>query len=256
LKPEEKSRILGGEACMWSEFISPENIDSRIWPRNAVIAERLWSPPEMQDTVSMYRRLDELSRRLQWLGLTHRSALTPALYRMSGREDTAALRTLAEVVEPVKDYTRMNNIKTVWDFRAPLNRLVDAARPESDQARRFQAAVQTYIASGNSDRVAEAEIRMLVTAWRDNDAKLRPLIEQSFLLHELAPLSADLSTLGAMGLSALDYLDRSEASPESWRVQQRAVLDSAKIPKADLQLMVIAPLQQLIEASAGQMHKP
>jgi hexosaminidase len=256
LKPEEQSRILGGEACMWSEFISPENIDSRIWPRDAAIAERLWSPPEVQDTVSMYRRLDGLSWRLEWLGLTHRSALQLALQRASGTDGTAALHTLAEVVEPVKDYTRMNNIKTVWDFRAPLDRLVDAASPESDSARRFQALVQTYIASGESDRAAEGEIRTLLSAWRDNDAKVRPLLDRSFLLHEIVPLSADLSTIAATGLAALDYLDRSETPVESWRVEQRAVLEVAKTPKADLQMMVVTPLQQLIDATAGQTQKP
>src|ERR1700722_14192868 len=133
LKPEEKSRILGGEACMWSEWITPENIDSRIWPRNAAIAERLWSPPEVQDPGSMYARLDALSRQLEWLGMTHRSSMDLAFYRMAGTNDITALRTLADVVEPVKDYTRMNSLKTVWDFRGPLNRLADIARPESDQ---------------------------------------------------------------------------------------------------------------------------
>ena len=255
LSPEEKSRIIGGEACMRSEWVTPENIDSRIWPRNAAIAERLWSSPEVQDPGSMYARLGELSWRLGWLGLTHRSSLISGLHRMAGTDDIVALHILAEVVEPVKDYKRMNSLKTTWDFRTPLNRLADVARPECDQARRFRDSVQAYIGSGYTDRAAEGEIRTLLAAWRDNDAKLRPLLEQSFLLHELAPLSEDLSTLAVAGLLALDHLDRFEPSPESWRVQQLAFLERAITPKADLLLMVVAPLQHLIEASAGQTQK-
>jgi hexosaminidase len=256
LNPGEKRRILGGEACMWSEWVTPENVDSRIWPRNAAIAERLWSPPEVQDPGSMYSRLAELSWRLEWLGLTHRSALIPALHRMAGTDDVAALRTLAVIVEPVKDYTRMDSLKTTWDFRGPLNRLVDVARPESDQARHFRDSVQAYIGSGYTNRAAEGEIRTLLAAWRDNDAKLRPLLEQSFLLHELAPLSEDLATLGVAGLFALDHHDNSAPPPESWRAQQLALFERAKTPEADLLLMVVVPVQQLIEASAGETQKP
>jgi hexosaminidase len=204
----------------------------------------------------MYTRLARLSRRLEWLGLTHRSSLVRAFYRMAGTNDTAALRTLADVVEPVKDYTRMNSLKTVWDFRGPLNRLVDVVRPESDQARRFRDAVETYIGSGYKDKAAEGEIRTRLAAWRDNDRNLHPLLEQSFLLNELAPLSEDLSALAAAGLLALDYLDKSTPSPNSWRVQQLALVERTKIPKADLLLMVVEPVRQLIVGSEGPTREP
>ncbi len=49
LTTAEQSRVLGGEATMWSEYTTPEIVESRIWPRTAAIAERLWSP---QDTIA------------------------------------------------------------------------------------------------------------------------------------------------------------------------------------------------------------
>ena len=250
LSPEEKNRIWGGEACMWGEWTTPENIDSRIWPRTAAIAERLWSPQEVRDVNSMYTRLDELSWRLEWLGLAHRAGKIHMLHRMAGVNDISALRTLADVVEPVKDYARTENLKGPWDNTAPLNRLVDAASPESDTARHFADLVQRYVQSGFRDPDAESPMRALLTAWQGNDDKLHPYLEHSFLLSELAPLSQNLSTVAAAGLKALGYLDKGEPSPESWRTQQLADIGRAKASVADLLLMVVAPVQRLVEASS------
>jgi hexosaminidase len=254
LTPEEKSRILGGESCMWSELVTPESIDSRIWPRNAAIAERLWSPQdvqnqEVQDDASMYRRLAEVSWHLELVGLTHRSAPTEMLHRMLGSDDIASLRTLADVLEPVKDYARAESIKLPADNSVPLNHLVDAVSPESDVARNFRGLVQTYIQSGFKDRDAEQKIRASLTKWSANDAKLHPLLEQSFLLKEVEPLSQDLSDVSSAGLAALDYLDKSEASPDAWRTLRLSLMTSTKTPKAEMLLMIVDPVQQLVEAS-------
>ena len=252
LTPEEKRRILGGESCQWAEWVTPENIDSHIWPRNEVIAERLWSPQDVKDVASMYRRMNAVSYQLQWLGLTHNSARTEMFQRMAGNTDVEALRILADVVEPVKDYDRWSDAKGPIDFHAPLTRMIDAVSPESDTALQFSDLVQKFVQSGYKDQAVEAQIRGYLTAWRDNDARLHPLLEQSFLLQEAVPLSQSLSALGAAGLQALDYLDKGQAAPDSWKAQQITVIDQAKGRQADMLLMVVAPVQQLVQASAGQ----
>ncbi|XP_052903586.1 chitooligosaccharidolytic beta-N-acetylglucosaminidase [Anopheles moucheti] len=37
--------ILGGEVCVWTEFIDAYTLDNRVWPRAAAAGERLWSNP-------------------------------------------------------------------------------------------------------------------------------------------------------------------------------------------------------------------
>ncbi len=251
LSPEEKSRILGGESCQWAEWVTPENVDSHIWPRNAVIAERLWSPQNVTDVASMYARMNAVSLDLEWLGLTHRSARMHMLHRVAGPADISALRVLADVVEPVKDYGRGDDTSAP-DFDAPLTHMIDAVYPESDTARQFAGLVQTFLQSGAKDPATEAQIRSQLTTWRDNDARLHPLLDQSFLLQEDEPLSQNLSALGAAGLQALDYLDKSQPAPDAWKTQQLALVEQAKKPgPAGLLLMVAAPVGQLIEAGAG-----
>src|SRR5258708_14642222 len=98
LSNDDKQKILGGEACMWAEYVSAENVDSRVWPRAAAIPERFWSPQSVTDVNSMYQRLDEISDWRDASGLPHNTNYDVMLRRMSGVEDNLALRHLDDVV--------------------------------------------------------------------------------------------------------------------------------------------------------------
>jgi len=250
LTAEEKQRVLGGEATMWTEYVAAENLDSRIWPRTAAIAERLWSPQEVtdrqvRDVGSMYRRLKVISTQLDSLGLTHNSQYIRDLERLSGSTDIEALKVLADVVEPVKEYTREQTAPYPATSLTPLNRLVDAVAPESDAARNFSAQVDSLLSSPTPTTIAD--LRASLTTWRDNDAKLQPLLQSSFLLKEDTALSTTLAQLGTTGLQALDYLEHNQPAPGDWKQSQLATLEDAKKPKSQLLLMVAPAVQRLVE---------
>jgi hexosaminidase len=251
---EQQQLILGGESCMWSEYVNPENIDSRIWPRNAAIAERLWSPQNVTDVASMYARMHAIGSELESLGLTHRTYYPRMLRRIAGPgttpEEQAALGTLADVVEPVKDYTREATATAEPTSATPLNRLVDAVPLESDGARRFAELVDKYLSSSCRDADAAAQLRAQLSTWRDNDAKFQPLTQRSFLAKEVAATSQDFSAIAGVGLAALDVATKGTAAPGDWKTQQLAVVEQANKPKAQLLLMPTPAIQRLVEAVA------
>ncbi|MBU3743885.1 MAG: beta-hexosaminidase, partial [Sediminibacterium sp.] len=102
LTEEQEKLILGGEATMWTEHVSPETIDSRIWPRTAAIAERLWSSPDVKDVDDMYRRMDIISVQLESLGCTHIKNTPMLLRRLANQQEINCLSEVVQYLEPVQ----------------------------------------------------------------------------------------------------------------------------------------------------------
>jgi hexosaminidase len=227
LTAEQSSRIMGGEACMWAELVGPETVDSRVWPRTAAIAERLWSSADLKDADAMYARLDVVSRNLEFTGAMHRAYYQPMLDRIAGNQPSAPLRVLADVIEALGLGTGRNGRPT---GTMPVNRFVDACLPESELARSLELAARRFVANPAADKADEAMLRRQFETWAANDALFQPLAQNNKLLAEVAPVSKDLSALGEAGVRMLDYLTPQPVTPATAKPRKL----SARERKAEL----------------------
>ena len=247
LSRQEEARILGGEATMWSEYVSPETIDSRIWPRTAAIAERFWSPRSVDDVDDMYRRLTVTSVRLEELGLTHEKNYRSLLRRMAGGKEIGPLETLVSVVEPVKQYNRGQQRPTT--MLSPLTGFVDAARPDSEAARHFAALVTGFLADAPRFQTNREEIERTLAKWRDARPAIEAITRRSGL-REVDPLAAELSDLAQAGLEALGCLAGSKAPDGQWSEVKLAVLQQAAKPKPSaVEFAILPSVKQLVIAA-------
>jgi hexosaminidase len=236
----EKARILGGEATMWSELATPTTIDSRIWPRTAAIAERLWSNENVTDLASLRKRMKVISLQLEELGITHIRNKEVLLRNISNNQTNTALEDFSNICEPLKIYSR-NSGGTEYQTYSPFTLFADACTPDASDALGFDTAMNNYLKNKNSEN------QILVTdylkKWIDTNTKLIELSSSAPLIQPILPLSKSLSDLSQQLLLKIEKKQTVNST------QIKDLLEQCNSKNhADIELAVYNSLKKLISA--------
>ncbi|KOP39920.1 beta-N-acetylhexosaminidase [Flavobacterium sp. WLB] len=238
LSAEEKARILGGEATMWTELTTPETIDSRVWPRTAAIAERLWSAETVTDLASMRKRLENVSFRLEELGLTHIKNKDVILRNITNNQNLESINEFSNVCEPLKGYTR-NKGGTEYQMYSPLTLFADACNPDAKESLAFNDAVTQYLANKSEEN--KAKVASFFNKWITLNKGLIELSANAPLVQPILPLSKKLSDASQELLLVLDNKSTLKAADLKSLIEQCNTKDHA-----DVELSVYESLKKLI----------
>jgi hexosaminidase len=241
LNKNEESLILGGEATMWTEHVSVETFDSRVWPRTAVIAERLWSPANIRDVKDMYRRMDLLSIQLEALGLTHIKNKDMMLRRLIGSEKISAFSNLIQYLEPVQGYKR-NRLNNFTRF-SPYTLMVDIAVPDQVAARSFKQLLQEFEFTMDEKKFLEIELLLKQLQF---DAKAIIKIENKPNLQDFKKHAVSLLAICNIALEAIQQYQSKNILQLFWDNQKEMAFKEAEKEYGYCLLMLVEPLKQFI----------
>jgi hexosaminidase len=242
LSPAEEKLIIGGEATMWTEHVSLETIDSRLWPRTAAIAERLWSPADVRDVDDMYRRLEIISLHLEWVGSTHLKNKLMMLRRLAGSDNTQALEQVVDFIEPLKGYKR--NEANNFTKYSPYTLLVDVAIPDPTALRNFNKLLESFLRIP-SDASMEKLVKQF-QKWENNHSIIQKMALSNPLLADLSTHSASLHAISKQSIALLN-LKKAKKKPSDLQINAYAqLLKKSMKPAGYCELSIAESLQKII----------
>ncbi|UMM09901.1 beta-N-acetylhexosaminidase [Gluconobacter frateurii] len=213
LTDDQKKMVLGAEGALWTEVVSENMLDARLWPRTAALAERFWSPENVRDVDDLERRLPVIMAELQATGLQatqHENALEEGL----APGHTGPLSTLLSATVPVRNYALNRLASKSGD--AMLSAPVAIADPDAFEATRFNSMVKRYLAGEKS---LKAPLKTILTAWSSNDEAFSAIAKDVPALEEVTPVSHTVAALSNAGLNVLNG-----ASGTAWRLDAQHLI--------------------------------
>ena len=239
LTAEERKHVLGGEATMWAELVDARNVDTRIWPRTAAIAERLWSPAEVTDVNDMYRRLELVSAQLDAIGMRHKSAQLELVRLIAGSEEAAQdLLPLVQVLAPVEGYRR--HAITEHTTRTPLTGIADAAVPDPTGPRSVAELL---------DSIQQGELpgQWAGYSWLlpQVDMQLAAVMMDPSTMNELARLATRRELMKGAGLAAVKAIAEGRQLEEDVCQAYAEVLLQAAGPRSEARFPDLPAFERL-----------
>jgi hexosaminidase len=152
----QQQLLLGGEAALWTELVSADLLDARLWPRLFAVAERFWSPagrfePRQQDSTQrqFYQRLARLDDYAAQIGLQHRAQQQAAVSKLT-TEPTLQQQfiQLSTYLQPLHYYGR-HHVKTRagrYHLAEPLHGIADTLLLEPPRLLALQQAFASTVA--------------------------------------------------------------------------------------------------------------
>lgn len=247
LTPAQQRLILGGEACIWAEYITAESADSRIWPRLGAIAERLWSPRTVTDVGDMYRRLELLTDRLEGAGFRVRSHPARMLATIAPGLDTTPVESLFTAVQPPAFGQTTNG--AMLNQRHPLTRLVDASRPDPAGRWMTERLVRRVVLDAG-DVAARDSLLIAFQRWSQLLPRIEALGAQSPTLAQAVPAARALARTAAIGAEALGFIAAGRRAPADWASRSAEELKRYDAPVEALRVAIVGDVRKLLAIAA------